>query len=99
MLTGPLKTTNEPYAIAKIAGIKLAEAYRTQYGADFISVMPTNLYGQRRQLSPRIQPRRRRADPPLPRSEGIRRRERRDMGHGYAASRISLCRRYCPDAS
>jgi GDP-L-fucose synthase len=45
MLTGPLEPTNEPYAIAKIAGIKLAEAYRSQYGSDFISVMPTNLYG------------------------------------------------------
>ena len=45
LLTGPLEPTNEPYAIAKIAGIKLAEAYRVQYGADFISVMPTNLYG------------------------------------------------------
>ncbi len=45
LLTGPLEPTNEPYAIAKIAGIKLAEAYRLQYGRDFISVMPTNLYG------------------------------------------------------
>ena len=45
MLTGPLEPTNEPYAIAKIAGIKMAEAYRGQYGSDFISVMPTNLYG------------------------------------------------------
>ncbi len=45
MLTGPLEITNEPYAIAKIAGIKLAETYRSQYGCDFISVMPTNLYG------------------------------------------------------
>lgn len=45
MLTGPLEATNEPYAIAKIAGIKMAEAYRSQYGCDFISVMPTNLYG------------------------------------------------------
>ncbi len=45
LLTGPLEPTNEPYAIAKIAGIKLAEAYRDQYGCDFISVMPTNLYG------------------------------------------------------
>jgi GDP-L-fucose synthase len=45
MLTGPLEQTNEPYAIAKIAGIKMVEAYRSQYGADFISVMPTNLYG------------------------------------------------------
>lgn len=45
LLTGPLEATNEPYAIAKIAGIKMAEAYRDQYGCDFISVMPTNLYG------------------------------------------------------
>ena len=45
VLTGPLEPTNEPYAIAKIAGIKTAEAYRSQYGCDFISVMPFNLYG------------------------------------------------------
>jgi GDP-L-fucose synthase len=45
MLTGPLEVTNEPYAIAKIAGIKMVEAYRSQYGCDFINVMPTNLYG------------------------------------------------------
>jgi GDP-L-fucose synthase len=45
MLTGELERTNEPYAIAKIAGIKMCDAYRTQYGCNFISVMPTNLYG------------------------------------------------------
>lgn len=45
LLTGPLEPTNEWYAIAKIAGIKLAQAYRKQHGADFISAMPTNLYG------------------------------------------------------
>nr|WP_294810991.1 GDP-L-fucose synthase [uncultured Sphingomonas sp.] len=45
LLTGPLEPTNEWYAIAKIAGIKLCQAYRTQYGDDFISAMPTNLYG------------------------------------------------------
>jgi GDP-L-fucose synthase len=45
LLTGPLEYTNEPYAIAKIAGIKLCEAYRDQYGCNYISVMPTNLYG------------------------------------------------------
>jgi GDP-L-fucose synthase len=45
LLTGPLEPTNQWYAIAKIAGIKLCEAYRRQHGADFISVMPTNLYG------------------------------------------------------
>lgn len=45
LLTGSLEQTNEPYAIAKIAGIKLCESYRDQYGCNFISVMPTNLYG------------------------------------------------------
>jgi GDP-L-fucose synthase len=45
LLTGPLEPTNEPYAIAKIAGIKLAESYNRQYGLQYISVMPTNLYG------------------------------------------------------
>ncbi|WKA57753.1 GDP-L-fucose synthase [Planococcus shenhongbingii] len=45
LLTGLLEPTNEPYAIAKIAGIKMCEAYNKQYGTDFISVMPTNLYG------------------------------------------------------
>jgi GDP-L-fucose synthase len=45
LLTGLLEPTNEPYAIAKIAGIKMCEAYRSQYGCNFISAMPTNLYG------------------------------------------------------
>jgi GDP-L-fucose synthase len=45
LLTGPLEKTNEPYAIAKIAGIKMCEAYNTQYKTNFVSVMPTNLYG------------------------------------------------------
>ncbi|WP_025145032.1 GDP-L-fucose synthase family protein [Pedobacter jeongneungensis] len=45
LLTGQLEPTNEPYAIAKIAGIKMCDAYRVQYGCNFISVMPTNLYG------------------------------------------------------
>ncbi|NOT73026.1 MAG: NAD-dependent epimerase/dehydratase family protein, partial [Hyphomicrobium sp.] len=44
LLTGPLEPTNEWYAIAKIAGLKLCEAYRRQYGVDFIAAMPTNLY-------------------------------------------------------
>ena len=46
LLTGVLEITNEPYAIAKIAGIKMCEAYHAQYGCNFISIMPTNLYGQ-----------------------------------------------------
>ena len=45
LLTGPLEPTNEPYAIAKIAGIKLCENYNSQYGTQYISAMPTNLYG------------------------------------------------------
>ena len=45
LLTGPLEPTNEWYAIAKIAGIKMCQAYRRQYGSDFIAAMPTNLYG------------------------------------------------------
>jgi GDP-L-fucose synthase len=45
LLTGPLEVTNEPYALAKIAGIKLCQAYARQYGANFVSVMPTNIYG------------------------------------------------------
>lgn len=45
LLTDTLEPTNEPYAIAKIAGVKMVEAYRSQYGSDFISIMPTNLYG------------------------------------------------------
>jgi GDP-L-fucose synthase len=45
LLTGLLKDTNEPYAIVKIAGIKMCDAYRAQYGSEFISVMPTNLHG------------------------------------------------------
>lgn len=47
LLTGPLEPTNQWYAVAKIAGIKLCQAYRKQFGSDFISVMPTNLYGQK----------------------------------------------------
>ena len=45
LLTGPLEPTNEPYAVAKIAGIKMCESYNIQYGTDYRSVMPTNLYG------------------------------------------------------
>ncbi|WP_425040530.1 GDP-L-fucose synthase [Primorskyibacter sp. S187A] len=52
LLTGPLEPTNEWYAIAKIAGLKMCQAYRKQYGADFISAMPTNLYGPGDNYSP-----------------------------------------------
>lgn len=53
LLTGALEQTNEPYAIAKIAGIKLCETYREQYGSNFISVMPTNLYGKNDNYHPK----------------------------------------------
>jgi GDP-L-fucose synthase len=53
LLTGALEQTNEPYAIAKIAGIKLCETYRDQYGSNFISVMPTNLYGKNDNYHPK----------------------------------------------
>lgn len=53
LLTGLLEETNEPYAIAKIAGIKMCDAYRAQYGCNFISVMPTNLYGYNDNYHPR----------------------------------------------
>ncbi|MFQ5335505.1 MAG: NAD-dependent epimerase/dehydratase family protein, partial [Flavobacteriales bacterium] len=52
LLSGYLEQTNEPYAIAKIAGIKLCEAFRDQYGCNFISVMPTNLYGPNDNYNP-----------------------------------------------
>ena len=66
LLTGPLEPTNEWYAVAKIAGIKLCQAYRRQYGADFISVDADQPVRARRQLSPRGQSRAAGADPPLP---------------------------------
>ncbi|WKW51458.1 GDP-L-fucose synthase family protein [Rhodomicrobium lacus] len=53
LLTGPLEQTNEPYALAKIAGVKLCECYRQQYGCDFISAMPTNLYGPNDNFHPK----------------------------------------------
>jgi len=52
LLTGPLEATNEPYAVAKIAGIKLCESYNRQHGTDFRSVMPTNLYGPQDNFHP-----------------------------------------------
>lgn len=53
LLTGPLEPTNEPYAIAKIAGIIMCQSYRRQYGSNFISVMPTNLYGENDNFDPK----------------------------------------------
>ena len=54
LLTGPIEKTNESYAIAKIAGLKMCEAFRTQYGCDFISAQPTNLYGEGDKFDPEM---------------------------------------------
>ena len=76
LLTGTLEPTNEPYAIAKIAGIKLCESYNRQYGRDYRSGHADQPLRPRRQLSPRELPRHARADPPFPRG-GARRGARR----------------------
>ena len=94
MLTGPLEPTNEPYAIAKIAGIKMVEAYRSQYGSDFINVMPTNLYGPGDNYHPEYSHVvaaliRRFHEAKL---SGVS--ECRGLGHRHAAAGIPLCRRY-----
>ena len=93
MLTGPLEPTNEPYAIAKIAGIKMVEAYRSQYGSDFINVMPTNLYGPGDNYHPEYS----HVVAALIRRfheakvSGVS--ECRGLGHRHAAAGIPLCRR------
>ena len=93
LLSGPLEPTNEWYAIAKIAGIKLAQAYRKQHGCDFISAMPTNLYGpgdnydlQASHVLPALI---RKAHEAKMRGE----REIVDLGDGHAAARIPSRRR------
>ena len=80
LLTGALEPTNEPYAIAKIAGIKLCEAYRKQYGDDFISAMPTNLYGPNDNFDLDQLPRAARTDAQVPRGEGLGREAGRRSG-------------------
>ena len=69
LLTGPLEPTNEAYALAKIAGIKLCQSYRRQYGCNFISAMPTNLYGPNDNFDLTEQPRAAGADPQVPRRQ------------------------------
>ena len=71
LLTGTLEPTNEAYTIAKILGIKAVEAYRCQHGVSWISAMPTNLYGQERQLRPGDQPCAARIHPTRPYGEVI----------------------------
>ena len=93
LLTGPLEPTNEWYAIAKIAGIKLFEAYRRQYGCDFITAMPTNLYGRGDNYHPEYS----HVVAALIRrfheakTSGAHRG--RGLGHRHAAPRIPVCRR------
>jgi GDP-L-fucose synthase len=93
MLTGPLEPTNEPYAIAKIAGIKMAEASRSQYGSDFINVMPTNLYGPGDNYHPEYS----HVVPALIRrfheAKGCLRFERGGMGYRHGSAGIPLRRR------
>ena len=93
LLTGPLEPTNEWYAIAKIAGIKLCQAYRRQHGCDFISAMPTNLYGPgdnfdltASHVLPALM---RKAHEAKLRGDD----EPGHLGHRHAAARIPACRR------
>ena len=90
LLTGPLEPTNEPYAIAKIAGIKLCQAYRRQYGCDFISAMPTNLYGPNDNFDLDELARAAGADPQVPRRQG-RGRERGGRSGAPARRGASSC--------
>ena len=93
LLTGPLEPTNEWYAVAKIAGIKLVQAYRRQYGCDFISAMPTNLYGPGDNYDPDDEPRTAGLDPQGARGQAARRPANFDLGYGDAAAGISARRR------
>ena len=89
LLTGKLEPTNEPYAIAKIAGIKLCESYNRQYGTDYRSVMPTNLYGP----GDNYHPENSHVLPALIRrfheAKAGRRAGRRDLGHAARRSASS----------
>ena len=97
--TGPLEPTNEAYAIAKIAGIKLCQAYAREYGANFISVMPTNLYGPNDNFDLETS----HVLPALMRKahEAKTRKEQKLIvwGTGEAAPRIFACRRSCRSVS
>ncbi len=88
LLTGPLEPTNQWYAMAKIAGIKLGQAYRRQYGCDFISVMPTNLYGPGDNFRPHAEPRRAGADGQGARRHALARADHRRLGHRRGAPRV-----------
>ena len=89
LLTGALEPTNEAYAIAKIAGIKLCQAYAREYGRNFISAMPTNLYGPGDNFDLQQFARAARAAAQSPRGEKARRARSVVWGSGHAAARIS----------
>ena len=93
ILTGPLEETNEPYAIAKIAGIKMVEAYRSQYGSDFINVMPTNLYGPGDNYHPEYSHVVAALIRRFHEAKVSGASECRGVGHRHAAARVPLCRR------
>ena len=91
LLTGLLEYTNEPYAIAKIAGIKMCDAYRDQYGCNYISVMPTNLYG----YNDNYHPQNSHVLPALirrfSRSKGTKPALSYHLGHRIAQKRVFIC--------
>ena len=93
LLGGPLEPTNEAYAIAKIAGIKLCQAYAREYGENFISAMPTNLYGPNDNFDLETSHVLPGAPAQSPRSESSRRARAGRLGLGQAAARISPRRR------
>ena len=93
LLTGPLEPTNEAYALAKITGIKLCEAYNAQYGCNFISAMPTNLYGPGDNFDPVGGHLDADAHAPLPRGPDGGRAEGGGVGHRQPHARAAARRR------
>ncbi len=89
LLTGPLEETNRAYAVAKIAGIELCRSLNRQYGTDYLSLMPTNLYGPGDNFDLQDQPRAAGAHPPLPRGQGGG-RAGHPVGHRRAAARVPV---------
>ncbi|STL53182.1 GDP-L-fucose synthetase [Escherichia coli] len=92
LLQGTLEPTNEPYAIAKIAGIKLCESYNRQYGRDYRSVMPTNLYGPHDNFHPSNSHVIPALLASLPRGDGTECTGRGGVGQRYTDARISARR-------
>ena len=93
LLSGPLEPTNQWYAIAKISGLMQCQAYRIQYGLDFISAMPTNLYGPGDSFNPEVVARSPRTAVPVSSGEVKSRTARRGLGDRHATARIYPCRR------